>query len=163
LFNQRGFARVSIDDIMRGAGLTRGGFYAHFETKGALYAEAVLHILDHPWTAQNNIEIDPSSPPDVLARQMLDAYLSREHAEDLAGQCPMIALPSDVGREGCARGVRAARSVDGGHLRVCDERTQRRLAAACTCAHRALGRRHGRCARGERSGLREPGARGRSG
>jgi AcrR family transcriptional regulator len=42
LFNRKGFAAVTIDDIMADAGLTRGGFYKHFNTKEELYADAVL-------------------------------------------------------------------------------------------------------------------------
>lgn len=41
LFAARGYTATSIEDIMRGCGLTRGAFYAHFASKGALYAEAI--------------------------------------------------------------------------------------------------------------------------
>lgn len=41
MFNRKGFDQVSIDEIMKGAGLTRGGFYNHFSSKEDLYAEAV--------------------------------------------------------------------------------------------------------------------------
>jgi len=45
LFNSRGFADVSIGEIMQDAGLTHGGFYRHFKDKGELYAEAVRRFL----------------------------------------------------------------------------------------------------------------------
>lgn len=45
LFNTHGFDRVSIDMVMRKAGLTRGAFYAHFASKEALFAEAVDSFL----------------------------------------------------------------------------------------------------------------------
>ena len=41
LFNLRGFVGVSIDEIMKCAGLTRGGFYKQCSSKEALYGEAV--------------------------------------------------------------------------------------------------------------------------
>lgn len=41
LFSARGYAATSIEDIMRGCDLTRGAFYAHFASKGALYREAL--------------------------------------------------------------------------------------------------------------------------
>jgi AcrR family transcriptional regulator len=41
LFNRHGFESVSIDDVMKRAGLTRGGFYHHFSSKESLYAAAV--------------------------------------------------------------------------------------------------------------------------
>jgi TetR/AcrR family transcriptional repressor of nem operon len=43
LFAAKGFEETSIDEIMRECGLTRGGFYAHFSSKGQLYREAILH------------------------------------------------------------------------------------------------------------------------
>src|ERR1700722_6014302 len=45
LFNRRGFTEVTIDQIMKHAGLTRGGFYKHFDTKEQLYADAVRQFL----------------------------------------------------------------------------------------------------------------------
>jgi TetR/AcrR family transcriptional repressor of nem operon len=43
LFREKGFDGVGLDAIMRGAGLTHGGFYGHFASKDVLAAEAV------PW------------------------------------------------------------------------------------------------------------------
>ena len=45
LFNRHGFEDVTIDQIMEFAGLTRGGFYNHFNSKDALYDEAVSSFL----------------------------------------------------------------------------------------------------------------------
>lgn len=44
LFSARGFGATSIDDVMRDCGLTRGGFYAHFRSKGALYEEVIAQM-----------------------------------------------------------------------------------------------------------------------
>lgn len=99
LFNRHGFEGVTIDVIMKSAGLTRGGFYNHFESKEQLYGEAVSGFLmgrGARWRAE--VGVDPSRPSPVMARRMIDGYLSVEHLEDLDGQCPMIALPSDVAR-----------------------------------------------------------------
>ena len=53
LFNSKGFADVSIDEVMDQAGLTHGGFYRHFRDKSDLYAEAVRWFLceeaSKPW------------------------------------------------------------------------------------------------------------------
>jgi len=48
LFNRKGFEAVSIDEIMSNAGLTRGGFYSYFKSKGELYALAVGQALVEP-------------------------------------------------------------------------------------------------------------------
>jgi AcrR family transcriptional regulator len=99
LFNRHGFDRVSIDQVMKFAGLTRGGFYNHFKSKDELYSNAVSSFLmgrGAAWRDQAGIDIDSLNPE--MARQMLKNYLSSEHLGDLDGQCPMIALPSDVAR-----------------------------------------------------------------
>jgi TetR/AcrR family transcriptional repressor of nem operon len=43
LFSAKGYDGTSIDEIMRACGLTRGGFYAHFSSKGQLYRDALVH------------------------------------------------------------------------------------------------------------------------
>src|SRR5213075_1802002 len=45
LFNRKGYAGVSIEEIMSDAGLTHGGFYRHFGGKDELYAAAVRQFL----------------------------------------------------------------------------------------------------------------------
>lgn len=98
-FNREGFAEVSIDEIMADVGLTRGGFYNHFRSKDELYAEAVASFLNgrgKTWRDEAGIDAKSGGPETV--RAMIDSYLSSEHLGDVDGQCPMIALPSDVAR-----------------------------------------------------------------
>jgi TetR/AcrR family transcriptional repressor of nem operon len=99
LFNRHGFDNVTIDMVMAEAKLTRGGFYNHFKSKEELFAAAVSSFLmgrGAQWRAHAGI--DPSGPTREAAQQMLAGYLSKEHLGDIDGQCPMIALPSDVAR-----------------------------------------------------------------
>ena len=99
LFNRHGFQNVTIDQIMREAGLTRGGFYNHFKTKEALFSEAVSSFLmgrGAEWREEAGVDLSNLKPE--MAGQMIDAYLSSKHLGDIEGQCPMIALPSDVAR-----------------------------------------------------------------
>mgnify|MGYP001256693682 CR=1 FL=1 len=99
LFNRHGYDNVSIDMVMARAKLTRGGFYNHFRSKEELFAAAVSSFLmgrGAQWRAKAGI--DPSKPTRDAAAQMLSGYLSKEHLGDLDGQCPMIALPSDIAR-----------------------------------------------------------------
>jgi len=50
LFNRHGFENVSVDLIMSGAGLTRGGFYSYFDSKSDLYAEVLgCFFTDPDW------------------------------------------------------------------------------------------------------------------
>jgi TetR/AcrR family transcriptional repressor of nem operon len=107
LFNRKGFTEVTIDEIMKHAGLTRGGFYKHFSTKQQLYAHAVRQFLclDSPerWMRKH---VDRCAEGPTFARMIVNAYLSSEHFEDRDGSCPVVALPSDVARGGKA--VKAA-------------------------------------------------------
>jgi len=99
LFNRHGFQDVTIDMVMQNAGLTRGGFYNHFKSKEALYGAAVSSFLmgrGAQWRAEAGV--DPTNPDPDMASQMIAGYLSPEHLGDLDGQCPMIALPSDIAR-----------------------------------------------------------------
>ena len=99
LFNRNGFSEVSIDQIMAEAGLTRGGFYNHFRSKDELYAEAVTSFLNgRGKTWRDDAGIDPENGGSATVRAMIDSYLSSEHLGDIDGQCPMIALPSDIAR-----------------------------------------------------------------
>src|SRR5262245_27914395 len=97
LFNRHGFDGASIDDIMRHAGLTRGGFYSYFQTKSDLYAEAVaLALAEPPSRRWKGISVDFGAVD--AARQVIRGYLSRQHFDDIDGSCPLVALPSDVSR-----------------------------------------------------------------
>jgi len=100
LFNRKGFAEVTIEDIMADSGLTRGGFYKHFNTKEELYAEAILQFGcdgPEPWQMAH---VDPSAGGSEMARMIVGAYLSREHLDDRDGSCPLVGLPSDTARAG---------------------------------------------------------------
>ncbi len=99
LFNRHGFEEVTIDKIMNFAGLTRGGFYNHFSSKNSLYSEAISSFLmgrGAQWRKDAGVTQQKLTPN--IARQMIKSYLSPQHLQDLDGQCPMIALPSDVAR-----------------------------------------------------------------
>jgi len=99
LFNRRGFDRVSIDDIMEAAGLTRGSFYYHFESKQALYAEAVRSYSSRNPFARE-VARTGQREPRKLARLFIELYLSDEVLDDIEQHCPLVALPSDVARAG---------------------------------------------------------------
>lgn len=98
LFNRHGFDNVSLDQIMSGAGLTRGGFYSYFESKSDLYAEVLgCFFTDPEWkSCWEGVEVDLSSAD--VGPQIVRAYLSRQHFEDVENSCPMVALPTDVTR-----------------------------------------------------------------
>lgn len=101
LFNRHGFEQVSIDEIMAHAGLTRGGFYNHFDSKDQLYAAAVTsYISCNPFAVQSAKAAPPITEPRRLARMLVDLYLSDEVLDDIDMHCPLYALPADVARAG---------------------------------------------------------------
>lgn len=93
LFNKHGFTAASIDDIMAGAGMTRGGFYSYFQSKSELYAEAISCFV----TGKQDV-IASSATASDRAVILLRDYLSRSHFEDMEASCPLIGLPNDVSR-----------------------------------------------------------------
>lgn len=98
LFNRHGFENVSVQKIMAAAGLTHGGFYSYFKSKSDLYAEVLgCFFTDPDWkNCWEGVHVDLSST-DVGA-QVVRAYLSRQHYDDVENSCPMVALPTDVAR-----------------------------------------------------------------
>ncbi|MGH6736659.1 MAG: TetR/AcrR family transcriptional regulator [Methyloceanibacter sp.] len=97
LFNRRGLNGVSIDEIMAEAGLTRGGFYNHFNAKDELYAEVVAGVLS---CASARRQSAGDTAEAGIAHAFIAAYLSQARFDDRENSCPLMALPSDVARSG---------------------------------------------------------------
>src|SRR5258707_12210166 len=100
LFNRHGFENLSLNQIMAGVGLTHGGFYSYFKSKSDLYAEVLgCFFTDPEWkNCWEGVHVDLSSTD--VGSQVVRAYLSRQHFEDVENSCPMVALPTDVARSG---------------------------------------------------------------
>jgi TetR/AcrR family transcriptional regulator, transcriptional repressor for nem operon len=88
----RGPIEPSVSEMMGAAGLTVGGFYAHFESKDALMLEAFNQLLAKRREALEQISTEL---PGEERRALLAAfYLSRKHRDASDMACP---LPSTVG------------------------------------------------------------------
>jgi TetR/AcrR family transcriptional regulator, transcriptional repressor for nem operon len=100
LFNRHGFECVSLNQIMAGAGLTHGVFYSYFKSKSDLYTDVLgCFFTDPEWkSCWEGVHVDLSSTD--VGPQVVRAYLSRQHFEDVENSCPMVALPTDVSRSG---------------------------------------------------------------
>jgi len=98
LFNRSGFESVSVDAIMARAKLTRGGFYSYFKSKSDLYAEVLgCFFTDPDWKGRwEGVHVDLASAE--AGPQIVRAYLSHQHYDDVENSCPMVALPSDIAR-----------------------------------------------------------------
>ncbi len=93
LFTRHGYDSITIDQLMKHAGLTRGAFYAHFANKSEVYAEAILAAL------QRRPELMPAddnlNDKDWL-KQLFFNYLSHEHVNEKSSACPLAFLATDV-------------------------------------------------------------------
>jgi TetR/AcrR family transcriptional repressor of nem operon len=92
-----GYSGTGVADIMKDAGLTHGGFYAHFDSREAMLAEAA----DRAGAASvATLErIAAAAPPEKSLQTLLRAYLSKEHFESAESGCPMAALGSEMPRQ----------------------------------------------------------------
>jgi TetR/AcrR family transcriptional repressor of nem operon len=88
--------RVAVAGVMADAGLTHGGFYAHFASKDELVAAAIEHMFDET-RARVQHEMEGRGPAEGLAAY-IDFYLSRKHRDARGSGCPMAALASDLPR-----------------------------------------------------------------
>ena len=97
LFRERGFEGVGVADLMKCAGLTHGGFYAQFDSKEHLMAEACEQALEeseHKW--REALEQAPKRPLAAIASY----YLSRKHRDNPGTGCVVAALSPEAARQG---------------------------------------------------------------
>ena len=94
-----GYAGVGVADVMKEAGLTHGGFYAHFPSRDALLAAA----LDHAGTASATSlakRLAASREAGVSPlRALVEGYLSEAHLRAADKGCPVAALGSEMNRQ----------------------------------------------------------------
>ncbi len=95
LYREHGLAGVGVAEVTRGAGLTHGGLYRHFESKDALVREACARAFDWSIAPLDGVEGDDGS----LASRVR-AYLSPQHRDSPGSGCPAAALAVDVARAG---------------------------------------------------------------
>ncbi|WP_185973615.1 TetR/AcrR family transcriptional regulator [Ferrovibrio terrae] len=96
IIRERGPDRIGVAEVMREAGLTHGGFYAHFTSRDALVAEAIRSMFEggrQKFVAR----VGGRTGPEAL-KTWIDSYVSREHRDNPGGGCAMAALISDIAR-----------------------------------------------------------------
>lgn len=96
-FREAGVDGIGVADLMKGAGLTHGGFYRHFASRDELVAEAVERALSDGGKAVTALENAPQ-PPGELLGLLVDGYLSAAHRDNLATSCAVTTLAGDVAR-----------------------------------------------------------------
>lgn len=92
-----GYSGTGVADIMKDAGLTHGGFYAHFPSREAMLAEAADRAGGESVAAMQRIVA--SLPPRQALTAMMQAYLSKEHVNEIEHGCATAALASEMPRQ----------------------------------------------------------------
>ena len=117
--------RVGVAAVMAKAGMTHGGFYAHFASKDDLVAAAIGRMFEEG-RARLEHDTQDRTPAEGLSAY-IDFYLSRGHRDTRVAGCPLPFLAADAPRlTGEARGrfakgaaalrsAIAARLADVGH------------------------------------------------
>lgn len=98
LLRARGIEGTSVRDVMHGAGLTVGGFYAHFASKEALLAETIKESAKAPW--QVLLQSAEGATPRARAVAVMRAYLSRRHRDEPESGCLLPRVTPEVAQLG---------------------------------------------------------------
>lgn len=94
LFREYGFDGIGLKDLMKGAGLTQGGFYKQFASKDHLAELASRRAMESA-TRRWSAAADDSDPLEAV----MAFYLSKDHRGEKAEGCPLVALGSDAARQ----------------------------------------------------------------
>jgi TetR/AcrR family transcriptional regulator, transcriptional repressor for nem operon len=92
-----GYDGTGVADIMKEAGLTHGGFYAHFSSRDAMLAEAA--DLAGAETIALAANIFAAAPQDQALQALMNTYLSNEHTTNIETGCSFAALCSEMPRQ----------------------------------------------------------------
>src|SRR3954469_5626723 len=93
-----GYGGTGVADIMKEAGLTHGGFYAHFDSREGMLAEAADRAGAD--TVAFLTRVAAAAPHQHELEAMLRTYLSKEHVESAETGCVVAALGSEMPRQG---------------------------------------------------------------
>jgi TetR/AcrR family transcriptional regulator, transcriptional repressor for nem operon len=94
-----GFQGVGVADIMKEAGLTHGGFYAHFSSRNALLAEALERAGQDNAARTRDDRATRQSRGASPLRALVEGYLSDRHLGDIETGCTVAALASEMPRQ----------------------------------------------------------------
>jgi TetR/AcrR family transcriptional regulator, transcriptional repressor for nem operon len=94
---EKGAHGVGVADLMKEAGLTHGGFYAHFDSREALVIEAFGYAMDR--STERWRKIAEQTPPEQRLATIVDSYLTAAHRDDPGHGCAVPALGAEIARE----------------------------------------------------------------
>lgn len=106
---RNGYGGVAVADVMREAGLTHGGFYAHFESRDGMLEEAAASAASSTLEALKGVATSASR--DEAFSAIAKSYLSAAHRDNPEVGCPLAALGSETPRQSAAVRRAATRQV----------------------------------------------------
>ncbi|UCH47807.1 MAG: TetR/AcrR family transcriptional regulator [Betaproteobacteria bacterium] len=97
MFRERGLDNVSVAELMAQAGLTHGGFYAHFGSRDELVAEAVRYALLQSAHRIYLSALKTGETPGYA--RLIKRYLTTEHRDNPDSGCVLASLGAEIGRD----------------------------------------------------------------
>jgi TetR/AcrR family transcriptional regulator, transcriptional repressor for nem operon len=94
---EKGAHGIGVADLMKDAGLTHGGFYAHFDSRDALVIEAFDYAMDR--SNERWRKLAEQTPPDKRLATIVEQYLTSVHRDDPGHGCAVPTLGAEIARE----------------------------------------------------------------
>jgi TetR/AcrR family transcriptional repressor of nem operon len=94
---EKGAHGIGVADLMKDAGLTHGGFYAHFDSREALVIEAFAYAMDR--STERWRKLAETIPPEKRMATIVETYLTPLHRDDPGHGCAVTALGAEIARE----------------------------------------------------------------
>src|ERR1700676_2382493 len=94
---EKGAHGIGVADLMKEAGLTHGGLYAHFDSREALVIEAFAYAMDRG--REHWRKLAEKVPPNKRFTTIVDSYLTPIHRDDPGHGCAIPTLGAEIARE----------------------------------------------------------------
>jgi TetR/AcrR family transcriptional repressor of nem operon len=94
---EKGAHGIGVADLMKEAGLTHGGFYAHFDSREALVIEAFAYAMDR--STERWRKVAEQTVPDRRLATIVENYLTPLHRDDPGHGCAVPTLGAEIARE----------------------------------------------------------------
>jgi TetR/AcrR family transcriptional repressor of nem operon len=94
---EKGAHGIGVADLMKDAGLTHGGFYAHFDSREALVIEAFADAMDR--STERWRKLAEATPPEKRLAAIVGSYLTAVHRDDPGHGCAVPTLGAEIARE----------------------------------------------------------------
>jgi TetR/AcrR family transcriptional repressor of nem operon len=109
-FREHGADTSGIGTVMKHAGLTKGGFYRHFQSKDDLFVAAVARAFEQ--MGKGMVEVARAAPEGQALQALIEHYLSTRHAQSPGVGCVVAALGPELARKPVSVRRRIERSLE---------------------------------------------------